>query len=214
MIDYTPEPTYQYLDQLIDTKTPVVPLLSLVKIKKNGTTTKELSIIYYNPKEHALNRIYDNDFASFISDTLSSFERGMSTQILAGIVRSSKPSVIEPWSGDTIEKTNYEPFSLYRGLLSIVGNNDGLPLIVPEYSGIIGNIIPAVKQILDGKNPTIVRRKIKQLEALQYRIVDIVGDNPIKTAPVIADTIDLALNDNFQGLSDKQIARLEKLNTL
>lgn len=215
MTDYTPEPTYQYLDQLTITKTPVVPMLTLVKIKKNGIITKELSIIYYNQKEHAISRIYDSVFASYISDNLSSFELGMSSQILAGIVRPSKPSVIEPWRGDTIEKTNYEPFSLYKGLLSIIGKNDGLPLIVPEYTGIIGNIIPAVKQILDGKNPTIIRQKIKQLEALQYKIVSIVGDNPLKTAPVIADAMEeAASNTYFQGFSDKQIARLEKLNKL
>lgn len=214
MTDYTPEPTYQYFDQLIETKTPVVPMLSYVRVKKNGTITKQLNIIYYNHKEHALSRIYNNVFASFMFDNLSSFERGMSSQILAGIVRQSKPSVIEKWSGDTIEKTDHEPFSLYRGLLSIIGKNDGLPLVMPQHTGIIGNIIPGIKQILDGKNTTIVRQKIKQLEALQYRIVDIIGDNPLKNAPVIVDTIEVALKDDFQGLSDKQIARLEKLNQL
>jgi len=60
MSDYTPEPTYQYLDQLIETKTPIVPVLSYVRVKKNGTIAEELNIIYYKPKEHALSRIYNN----------------------------------------------------------------------------------------------------------------------------------------------------------
>lgn len=214
MTDYSSEPTYQYFNQLIKTKTPVVPMLSYVRVKTNDTITKELTIIYYNPKKHALSRIYNNNFAAFMLDNLLSFERGMSSQILAGIVRPSKPDVVEPWSGDTIEKVNYESFSLYRGLLSIIGKLDGLPLVVHQNAEIIGNIIPGIKQILDGKNPTIVRQKIKQLEALQYRIADIIGDNPFKTAPVIADKITDTLKENFQGLNDKQIARLEKLRSI
>ena len=34
MPDYSPEPTYQYFNQLIKTKTPIVPMLSYVKTKK------------------------------------------------------------------------------------------------------------------------------------------------------------------------------------
>ncbi len=211
MTDYTPEPTYQYFDQLIETKTPIVPALTYVRVKKNGTIFKELNIIYYNPKEHALSRIYNNDFAAFMLERLLSFELGMSSQVLAGIVRPSKPAIEEQWSGDTIEKVNYESFSLYKGLVSIVGKNDGLPLVVHQNTGVIGNIVPGVKQILNGKNRTIVRQKIKQLEALQYRIVNIIGENPFKTTPVIADTIKRTLNKNFEGLSDKQIARFKKL---
>ncbi len=214
MIDYTPEPTFQYFDELIETKTPIVPMLSYVSVKKNGTLLKELSIIYYNPKEHALNRIYNNDFATFMLNRLLSFELGMSSHVLAGIVRASKPDVVEQWSGDTIEKINYEPFSLYRGLLSIIGNNDGLPLIVPQNTGVVGDIVPGVKQLLNGKNPLTVRQKIKQFETLQYRIANIIGDNPFKTAPVIPDTAQCTLNKDFQGLSDKQIARLERHGAL
>jgi hypothetical protein len=214
MTDYTTEPTYQYFDELIETKTPIVPMLSYVRVKKNGTILKELNIIYYNPKEKTLKRIYDTDFASFILERLLSFELGMSSQMLAGIVRSSKPGVVERWSGDTIEKINHESFSLYRGLLSIIGKNDGLPLVVPQNTGIVGDIVPGIKQVLNGKNPTIVRQKIKQFEALQYRIAEIVGDNSFKTVPDIADTSKFTLNKNFQGLNDKQIARLEKLGKL
>jgi len=214
MSDYTPEPTYQYLDQLIETKTPIVPVLSYVRVKKNGTIAEELNIIYYKPKEHALSRIYNNDFAAFMLENLMSFELGMSSQVLAGVVRSSKPGVVEQWSGDTIEKINYESFSLYRGLLSIIGKNDGLPLIVPQNIGVVGNIVPGVKQFLNGKNPTIIRQKIKQLEALQYGIADIIANNPFKTAPVVADTTKCTLNMDYQDLSDKQIARLEKLGKL
>lgn len=214
MTDSYPEPTFQYLYQLIETKTPIVPMLSYVRVNENGTINKELSIICYNPEKHALSRIYNNEFAAFMFDNLLSFERGMSSQILAGIVRPSKPDVVEQWSGDTIEKINFESFSLYKGLLSIIGKNDGLPLVVPKNKGVVGNIVPGIKQIMNGKNPTIVRQKIKQLEALQYRIMDIVGDKPFKTAPVIADTIKCTLNENFQDLNDKQIARLKKLGKL
>lgn len=214
MPDYSPEPTYQYFNELIKTKTPIVPMLSYVKIKKNGIISKELSIIYYNPKEHALCRIFNNNFAAFMFDNLLSFERGISSQTISGIVRPSKPNIIEQWSGDTIEKVNYEPFSLYKGLLSIIGKNDGLPLVVPQNAGIVGDIVPGIKLILDGKSTTVIRQKIKQLEALQNRISDIVSDNPIKTAPVHGNRIEVMLKDNSQGLSDKQIARLEKLGKL
>jgi hypothetical protein len=188
--------------------------LSYVRVKKNGTVVEELNIIYYKPKEHALSRIYNNDFAAFMLENLMSFELGMSSQVLAGVVRSSKPGVLEQWSGDTIQKINYESFSLYRGLLSIIGKNDGLPLIVPQNIGVVGNIVPGVKQFLNGKNPIIVRQKINQLEALQYRIADILANNPFKTAPVAADTTKCILNTDYQDLSDKQIARLEKLGKL
>jgi len=214
MSDYTPEPTYQYLDQLIETKTPIVPVLSYVRVKKNGAIAEELNIIYYKPKEHALSRIYNNGFAAFMLENLMSFELGMSSQVLAGVVRSSKPSVVEQWSGDTIERINYESFSLYRGLLSIIGKNDGLPLIVPQNIGVVGNIVPGVRHFLDGKNPTIIRQKIKQLEALQYGISDIIANNPFTTAPIVADPTKCTLNMNYQDLSDKQIARLEKLGKL
>ncbi|MFT5729689.1 MAG: hypothetical protein ACI8PB_003860 [Desulforhopalus sp.] len=214
MTDYTPDPTYQYLNQLIETKTPIVPMLSYVGIKKKDTILKELNIIYYDPNEHALSRIFNNDFAAFMLERLLSFELGMSSQVLAGIVRSSKPSMVEQWSGDTIEKVNFESFSLYKGLLSIVGKNDGLPLVVPQNIEIVGDIVPGIKQFLNGKNPTIIRQKIKQLETLQYRIADIIGDNPLKTDPVITDTIKCTLNNDFHDLSDKQIARLEKLRKL
>lgn len=214
MTDHTPKPTYQYLDQLIKTKTPVVPVLTYVGIKRQGTIVKDLNIIYYKPTEQALSRIYNNDFAVFMLENLLSFELGMSSEVLAGIVRPSKPGVVEQWSGDTIERINYESFSLYRGLLSIIGKNDGLPLVVPQNMKVIGNIVPGVKQFLNGKNPNIVRQKIKQLEALQYRIADIISDNPFKTTPVVAYTNKLTLNENFQDLNDKQIARLEKLSQL
>lgn len=214
MTDYTPDPTYLYFDELIETKTSIVPILSSVMVRRNGTVVKELSIHYYDPEKHALNRVYNKDFAAFIFDNLTSFERGMSSQILAGIVRPSKPYVVEQWVGDTIEKINYESFSLYKGILSIIGNNDGLPLVVPQMKGIVGNIIPGIKQILNGKNPTIVHQKIKQLESLQYRIADIIGDNPFKAAPVIDDPIKDSRSMSFQGLNDKQLARLEKLNNL
>ncbi len=208
------EPAYQYFKQLIETKTPIVPMLSQVKVRKNGIVTKELSIVYYNHKQHGLSKIYTSDFATYIYDNLLSLERGMSTQILAGIVRDSKPGVIEQWSGDTIEKINYEPFSLYRGLLSIIGNNDGLPVVVPQNAGIIGDIVPGVKRILDGKNPTQVRKIIKQLEELQYKIAEVVSDNPFKAAPIVVDTKKVTVKDSFQGLSDKQIARLESQRRL
>ena len=214
MTDYTTEPTYQYFDELIETKTPIVPKLSYVRVKKNGTVLKELNIIYYKPEEKALRKIYDTGFAAFILDKLLSFERGMSSQILAGIVRSSKPGVVEPWSGDTIVKINHESFSLYRGLLSIIGKNDGLPLLAPQNTGVVGDIVPGIKQLLNGKNPTIVRQKIKQLESLQYRIAEIIGNNSFKTVPDMADTLKFTLKKNFQGLNDKQIARLEKLGNL
>ncbi len=214
MTDYIPEPTFQYLDQLIETKTPVVPMLSYVRVKQNGTIVKELNIIYYKPEEQTLRRIYNKNFAAFMLENLLSFERGMSSQVLAGIVRSSKPDAVEQWNGDTIEKVNYESFSLYRGLLSIIGKNDGLPLVVPQNTAVVGNIVPGVKQILNGKNPTIVRQKIKQLETLQYRIAGIIGNNPFKTAPVVNDTIKCTLSDDYQDLSDKQIARLERLGKL
>jgi len=214
MTNYTPEPTYQYFNQLIETKTPIVPMLSYVKIKKNGIISKELSIIYYNPKEHALCRIFNNNFAAFMFDNLLSFERGISSQTISGIVRPSKPNIIEQWSGDTIEKVDYEPFSLYKGLLSIIGKNDGLPLVIPKNAGIVGDIVPGIKLILEGKNTTIVRQKIKQLEALQYRIADIVSHNPIKTAPVHGNIMGVISSENFQGLSDKQIARLENLGKM
>lgn len=143
-------------------------------------------------------------------DNLLSFERGMSSQTLAGIIRSSKPGVMEQWRGDTIERVNFESFSLYRGLLSIIGKNDGLLLIVPQNSGIVGDIVPGVKQILDGKNPNLIRQKLHQLEALQYKIADIIGDNPFRNVPEIADSKKITMKDNFQDLSDKQIARLER----
>jgi hypothetical protein len=206
----TPEPTYQYFDQLIETKTPIVPVLTDVRIKNNGTIKKELNIIYYNHKKHTLNRIYNNSFATFMFDNLLTFERGISSQILAGIVRPSKPDVVEKWRGDTIEKVNHESFSLYKGLLSIIGKNDGLPLVVPHNDGIVGDIVPGLKKILDGKNPITVRQKLKQLEALQYKISDIIGDNPLRTTPVTAGTVKSTLDDKFHGLNDKQIARLAR----
>lgn len=208
------ESPYQFFSQLIKTKTPIVPILSQVKVRKNGIVTKELSIVYYNHKQHGLSKIYNSDFATYIYDNLLSLERGMSTQILAGIVRASKPGVIEQWSGDTIEKINYEPFSLYRGLLSIIGNNDGLPLVVSQNEGIVGDIVPGVKRILDGKNPTLVRKKIKQLEELQYKIAEVVGDNHFKAAPSVVDTQKVIVSHSCQGLSDKQIARLESQRRL
>lgn len=208
------KPTYQYFSQLIETKTPIVPMLSQVRVRKNGIITKELSIVYYNHKRHALSKIYGSDFAQFITDNLFSLERGMSSKILAGIVRSSKPGVIEQWSGDTIEKVNYESFSLYRGILSIVGKNDGLPLIVPQNNGIVGDLVPGIKRILDGKNPTKVREKIKELEDLQYKIVEVVSDNPFKAVPIDADTKKVVLTNDFQGLSDKQMARMESQRRL
>lgn len=198
MNNFTPEPTYQYFAQLIETKTPIIPMLSHVRIKQNSTIRKQLSIIYFNPKEHALCKIYNDAFAAFMFNNLLSIERSISSQTLAGIVRPSKPYVIEQWRGDTIEKVNHEPFSLYKGLLSIIGNNDGLPLVVRENAGIVGDIVPGVKLILDGKNPTIIRQKIKQLESLQYRIADIVGDNPIKTIPVDGDRAEVTPTVSFQ----------------
>jgi len=214
MTDYTVEPTYQYFNELIETKTPIVPMLSYVRVKKNGSIVNELNIVYYNPKKHALDRIYSSDFEVFMFKTLSSFEQGMSSRVLAGIVRSSKPGVAEKWHGDTIEKINYESFSLYRGILSITGENDGLPLVVPQNSAVVGDIVPGIKRMLNGKNPTIVRQEIKQFETLQNRIADIIGDNPFKTAPDIAIQTQSGVNENLQGLSDKQIARLAKRGQL
>lgn len=214
MTAYTGEPSYQYIGQLIKTKTPIVPMLSYVKVKKNGTILKELNIIYYNQEKHALSRIYNKDFAAFMFDNLLSLDRGISSQTLVGIVRPSKPDMIEKWKGDTIEKVNHESFSLYKGLLSIIGKNDGLPIVIPKHSGIVGDIIPGIKQLMNGKNPTKVRQMIKKLETLQNKIANIIGDNPCRTAQIIADTTEFPFKHEFQDLSDKQISRIKNLKTL
>ncbi len=214
MASYTPELTYQYFDQLIETKTPIVPMLSYVRVKKNGVILEELNIIYYNHKKQALSKIYNNDFATFMFDNLMSLERGMSSKVLAGIVRPSKPDVIEQWRGDTIEKFSHESFSLYRGLLSIIGKNDGLPLVISQHTGVVGDIIPGIKQILTGKNPTKVHKIIKNFETLQNRIANIVGSNPCETATFSAQESEVQLKHEFQDLNDKQIARLKKLKNL
>lgn len=214
MEDFTAQPTYQFFNQLIETKTPIVPMLSSVKVTKNAIVRKELNILYYNPQKKCFRRLYNNSFAEFMFDHLLSFERSISSKTLAGIVRPSKPDVIEEWSGDTIEKVNHKPFSLYKGILSIIGKNDGLPLIVRQNSGIIGDIIPGVKLMLDGKKRTMIRQRIKQLETLQYRIAEIVGHNPITTNQAHCGEMKVILEEKYQGLSDKQIARLEKFGKL
>lgn len=214
MTVYTSEHTYQYFDQLIETKEPVVPMLSYVRVKKNGTILEELNIIYYNHKKQALSKIYNNDFATFMFDNLMSLERGMSSKILVGIVRPSKPDVIEQWRGDTIEKFSHESFSLYKGILSIIGKNDGLPLVISQHTGVVGDIIPGIKQILTGKNPTKVRQIIKNLETLQNKIANIVGSPSREAATFSTDKTEVQLKHEFQDLNAKQIARLKKLKSL
>ena len=98
--------------------------------------------------------------------------------------------------------------------MSIIGNNDGLPLVVPQNTAVVGDIVPGVKQILNGKNPTVVRQKIKQLEALQNKIAGIIGNNPFEPRPGIGETTECTFSENFQDLSDKQIARMARMQSM
>ncbi len=180
MNGYHSEPAYRYFSEFFQTTTPIVPMLGYATSKRQST--KELGIFYYSHKQHVTKQMFNAPFAQLILKNLTEFEIGKQNGIIAGIVRPSLPQQREKWQGDTILRLDQTPYSVYNGIINIVGENDGLPVVCATNSQVIGDIVPGIKLKLQGKRPSTIYQAIKQLEFIQNKITEIIGSKPFTSA--------------------------------
>jgi len=214
MGEYISGSAYRYFDELLKTKEPVVPLLAYAA--KKSQSTKELGIFYFSHRKQLIKRIFDTTFARLMLDNLTEFESGKQNLIISGVVRPSLPRQLEKWSGDTIVRLDQTPYSVYKGVLSIVGKNDGLPVVCATNNQVIGDIVPGIKKIVQGQRPVKIYQAIKQLEFIQVKITDVIGSKSSnttnQTSPQQKDTLQkFEENVSFACDNDKIQARLRSL---
>lgn len=201
---------YRFIDEFNRSKTPVVPLVSHVAVGKSKNGKHMKRIIYFDPKRHGLGSIYNEQFALEIDNALTDFDYGIASGILVGIVRESGPKKLEPWSGQSLEDLEFRARSLYRGILHIVNDKDGLPVVKSQFDAAVGDLMPGISKKLNGVNPIEIRKRSKKIATLQQRIVNIVGG----FSPIANDDQTHAggnsLKRLFQG-NEKQEARMRAM---
>lgn len=146
-----------------------------------------------------------------IDAALTDFDYGVSSGVLVGIVRESGPKKLEPWSGQSLEDLEHRARSLYRGILHIVNDRDGLPVVKSRYDAAIGDLMPGISKKLNGLNPVEIRKRSRKIDSIQQRIVNIVGGFGLTTAQddrISAGTA--PLNGQFHG-NEKQEARMRAM---
>lgn len=202
---------YRFIDEFNRSKTPVVPLISPVAAAHDKYGQHGKRIVYFDPKTHGLGSIYNEQFAMEIDAALTDFDYGVSSGILVGIVRESGPKKLEPWSGQSLEDLEHRARSLYRGILHIVNDRDGLPVVKSRFDAAVGDLMPGISRKLNGLNPVEIRKRSRKIDSIQQRIVNIVGGFGLTIAQddrISAGTA--PLNGQFLG-NEKQEARMRAM---
>ena len=125
------------------------------------------AIVYKPPGEEKLVQLVSSAFAFHFHDLVSNFQIGFATGAIVGLVRERNPA--DGWQSDTIERGVQDKNSIYRGILRIIDEEDGIPIFMQSTKS-IGNIAPALAYLHRG-NPLEIQKVLNRFNTIQKSIV-------------------------------------------
>jgi hypothetical protein len=136
----------------------------LVQDRKDAN---KYGIVYINPSDKKPVQLFSSEFASRFKALVTNFHEGFATGAIVGIARERTPA--DAWHSDTIERSIIDKNSIYRGILRIINEDDGLPVFIKSTST-VGNIMPALEYLHKG-NPLEVKKALDHYSFIQKSIV-------------------------------------------
>lgn len=124
-------------------------------------------IVYMPPGTTKPVQVFPSTFASLFHTLVSDFEIGFTTGAIVGLARERNPA--DAWRSDTIERSIQDKNSIYRGILRIVNEEDGIPVFM-QATKAIGNIAPALAYFHRG-NSLEIQQTLDRYNGIQKSIV-------------------------------------------
>ena len=124
-------------------------------------------IIYMHPGGKKPIQLFNPEFAFLYKNLVSDFQVGFTTGAIVGLARERTPADV--WRSDTIERSLQDKNSIYRGILRIIDEEDGIPVFM-QSTRAIGNIAPALAYFHRG-NPLEIQKVLDQYNVIQKSIV-------------------------------------------
>lgn len=159
----------------------------------------QYGIVYKHPGDKKPIRLFSPEFAWLYKTLVSDFHVGFTTGAIVGLARERTPADV--WRSDTIERNLGDKNSLYRGILRIINEEDGLPVFINS-TRTIGNIAPALAYLHRG-NPLEIQQALDRYNFIQKSIVAKIqegkpqpADNRLITADLIGDGLKSANRAN------------------
>jgi hypothetical protein len=203
-MDSGEEGKFRFFEELVNSKKPVIPVLCHVHSRIDNTMESELALVYTDRETRKLQRLYGRSFAETLRECIYDVRFGKVAGVLVGMARAKFPN--EQWSGHTIQRLDHSTNSIYRGILRIIQENDGIPVVVAGRDGLVADGIPAIAYLLGRKNPVRIQQEIKRHQKLQKAIEEMLLEGKPGPAAISEEIVSGA-----QGLSEKQEARIKNL---
>lgn len=124
-------------------------------------------IVYMPPGETKPVQLFSSDFANHFHALVSDFQIGFTTGAIVGLARERNPA--DAWRSDTIERSIQDKNSIYRGILRIINEEDGIPVFM-QATKAIGNIAPALAYFHRG-TPLEIQQALDRYNSIQKSIV-------------------------------------------
>jgi len=144
-------------------------------------------IVYMHPGDKKPIQLFSPEFALRYKTLVSDFRVGFTTGAIVGLARERTPADI--WRSDTIERNLEDKNSLYRGILRIIDEEDGIPVFMNSTRA-IGNIAPALAYMHRG-NPLEIQRALDRYNFIQKSIVSKIQEGKPPQANDMLITADL-----------------------
>lgn len=139
--------------------------ITLLARFRNGVNA--YGIVYMPPGSNKPVQLFSSEFAFLYTTLVADFRIGFTTGAIVGLARERTPADL--WRSDTLERGVRDQNSIYRGILRIIDEEDGIPVFIPSIS-IVGNIAPALAYFHRG-NPLEIQRTLDRYNSIQKSIV-------------------------------------------
>ncbi|WP_310599211.1 hypothetical protein [Desulfobulbus sp.] len=132
-----------------------------------GKDLNRYGIVYMHPGDTRAVQLFSSEFAFHYKMLASDFRAGFTAGAIVGLARERTPA--DKWSSDTLERSMQDKNSIYRGILRIIVEEDGIPVFMNSTS-IIGNVAPALAYFHRG-NPVKIHQALNRYNNIQKSIV-------------------------------------------
>ncbi|MDR2551017.1 MAG: hypothetical protein LBD10_12545 [Desulfobulbus sp.] len=132
-----------------------------------GKNSNRYGIVYMPPGSTRPMQLFSSEFAFHYKNLASDFQAGFTAGAIVGLARERTPA--DKWRSDTLERSMQDKNSIYRGILRIIVEEDGIPVFMNSTS-IIGNIAPALAYFHRG-NPVKIQQSLDRYNDIQKSIV-------------------------------------------
>jgi hypothetical protein len=151
-------------------------------LARHKSDVNKYGIVYRYPGEEKSVQLFSPEFAFLYKRLVSDFQVGFTTGAIVGLARERTPADV--WRSDTIERSIKDKNSIYRGILRIIDEEDGIPVFMHS-TCTIGNIAPALAYFQRG-NPLEIQRALDRYNVIQKSIVaKILAGKPRKPKEVL-----------------------------